>query len=246
MPRYKLTVEYDGTGLVGWQRQNNGMSVQQIIEEACEPFAGHPVRLHVAGRTDAGVHGLGMVAHFDMDRDMPDFKVPRAINHYIGSHRVSIIKCEKVDDDFHARFNCIERSYLYRILCRNGRPALDAGRVWWHQNDLDADAMHEAAQVLVGRHDFSSFRAVQCQAQSPVKSIDEISVTRNGDEIHLRCRARSFLHHQIRNITGTLVLVGQGKWTKDDVQKALDAKDRAAAGPTAPPDGLYFVSAKYD
>jgi len=246
MPRFKLTVEYDGTGLVGWQRQDNGLGVQQIIEDACLIFAGHPVRLFVAGRTDAGVHGLGMVAHFDMDKPIPPHRVQLAINHHTRNHRVSVIKCEEVSEDFHARFSCLERSYLYRILCRAGRPALDDGKVWWHQQRLDTSAMHEAAQILIGKHDFSSFRAVACQAESPLRTLDEITVCdAPNDEIHIRCRARSFLHHQVRNIVGTLSLVGLGKWTKADMQAALDAKDRTKGGPTAPAHGLYFVEAKY-
>lgn len=245
MIRYKLTVEYDGTGLVGWQRQDNGMSVQQVIEEACEIFAGHSVRLFTAGRTDAGVHAFAMAAHFDMERDMPAHKVIQAINHHSRPYRVSIINCERVDENFHARFSCVERSYLYRILTRAGRPALDEGRVWWTRHHLNADAMHEAAQVLIGRHDFTSFRAAQCQANSPIRTLDELTVTRQGEEVHIRCRAQSFLHHQVRNFVGTLELVGQGKWSKEDVKTALEAKDRAKGGPTAPACGLYFVEAKY-
>lgn len=245
MFRYKLTIEYDGTGLVGWQRQDNGPSVQQTIEDSIAKFAAQEVRLHVAGRTDAGVHGLGMVAHFDMESDMDGYKVAQAINHFVKPVRVSILKCEKVNADFHARFSCIERSYLYRILCRQGRPALDEGRVWWVKEKLDATAMNDAAQVLIGRHDFSTFRASQCQADSPLRTLDELSVEQVGEEIHIRCRARSFLHHQVRNIVGTLVQVGRGKWTRQDVQDALDAKDRARGGMTAPACGLYFVEAKY-
>ncbi|WP_135080619.1 tRNA pseudouridine(38-40) synthase TruA [Terasakiella sp. SH-1] len=245
MPRYKLTIEYDGTGLVGWQRQDNGMSVQQAIEDACVIFAGHEVRLHVAGRTDAGVHALGMVAHFDMDKDIPPNKVLLAINHHVKPHRVSILHCEYVDEEFHARFSCVERSYLYRLLCRPGRPALDHMRVWWHQRPLDAVAMNMAAQLLVGHHDFSTFRAAQCQANSPFRTLDEISVEQVGDEIHVRVRAKSFLHHQVRNIVGTLYLIGSGKWSADDLQDALEAKNRAKGGQTAPAHGLYFVEARY-
>lgn len=245
MFRYKLTIEFDGTGLVGWQRQDNGPSVQQTIEEAIAKFARQDVRLHVAGRTDAGVHALGMVAHFDMECDMPAFKVMEATNHFVKPVRVSILKCEKVDEDFHARFSCIERSYLYRILNRRGRPALEDGRVWWHKEKLDAQAMHEAAQVLIGKHDFSTFRASQCQADSPLRTLDELGVSHVGEEIHIRVRARSFLHHQVRNIVGTLAQVGRGKWTKQDVKDALEACDRARGGPTAPACGLYFVEAKY-
>jgi tRNA pseudouridine38-40 synthase len=245
MPRYKLVIEYDGTGLVGWQRQDNGMSVQQAIEDASRIFAGQEIRLHTAGRTDAGVHALGMVAHFDMDKSLRADKVMLAINHLVKPHKISVLKAEIADEDFHARFSCQERSYLYRILCRPARPALDHGRVWWFQRQLDADAMHDAAQILVGKHDFTTFRATHCQATSPLKTIDELNVEKVGDEIHVRCRARSFLHHQVRNIVGSLTLVGREKWTKNDLQNALDAKDRAKGGETAPAYGLYFVEAKY-
>lgn len=245
MPRYKLTIEYDGTGLVGWQRQTNGPSVQQTIEDAIAIFAGHEVRLHVAGRTDAGVHGLGMVAHFDMDKDLPDQKVVQAINSLSRPARVAVLKAERVDEEFHARFSCLERSYLYRILCRPARPALEDGKVWWSMQAMDVGAMHQAAQHLIGRHDFTSFRASQCQANSPLRTLDELTVNQVDQEIHVRCRARSFLHHQVRNIVGTLSLVGTGKWQPIDVKTALEAKDRAKGGPTAPACGLYFVEAKY-
>jgi len=203
------------------------------------------VRLHTAGRTDAGVHALGMVAHFDMDVDLTCNKVQEAINHFVRPEKISILKVEKMDDEFHARFSCLERSYLYRILSRQGRPALDKGRVWWFQRKLDAPAMHEAAQILIGKHDFTTFRATHCQANSPLRTIDELSVEQVGDEIHIRCRARSFLHHQVRNIVGSLCMVGKGKWTKQDLQSALEAKDRRRGGETAPACGLYFVEAKY-
>ncbi|WP_417782744.1 tRNA pseudouridine(38-40) synthase TruA [Terasakiella pusilla] len=245
MPRYKLTIEYDGTGLVGWQRQTNGPSVQQTIEDAISIFAGQDVRLHVAGRTDAGVHGLGMVAHFDMEKDLPDQKVVQAINSLSRPARVAVLAAERVDEEFHARFSCLERSYLYRILCRPARPALEDGKVWWSMQAMDVEAMHEGAQHLIGRHDFTSFRASQCQANSPLRTLDELTVAQVGDEIHVRCRARSFLHHQVRNIVGTLGLVGTGKWQPIDVKTALEAKDRAKGGPTAPACGLYFVEAKY-
>ncbi|MDV7337994.1 tRNA pseudouridine(38-40) synthase TruA [Terasakiella sp. A23] len=245
MPRYKLTIEFDGTGLVGWQRQDNGPSVQQTIEDAIGQFAGHEVRLHTAGRTDAGVHALGMVAHFDMEKALTADKVQQAINHFVRPTRVSILKTEIMDEEFHARFSCLERSYLYRILCRPGRPALDHGRVWWFMRDMDADAMNRAAQYLVGKHDFTTFRATHCQANSPIRTLDELTVERVGAEIHVRCRARSFLHHQVRNIVGTLTMVGRGKWQEIDVKHALEAKNRAKGGETAPACGLYFVEAKY-
>ncbi len=245
MPRYKLTIEFDGTGLVGWQRQNNGPSVQQTIEDAIAQFAGQEVRLHTAGRTDAGVHAFGMVAHFDMDKELTTDKVQQAINHFVRPILVSITLVERVDDEFHARFSCLERSYLYRILSRSGRPALDEGRVWWMQHKLDENVMHEAAQLLIGKHDFTTFRATHCQANSPLRTLDELTVERVGQELHVRCRARSFLHHQVRNIVGSLVWVGRGKWTKQDLKDALEAKNRARGGETAPACGLYFVEAKY-
>ena len=245
MRKYKLTIEYDGTGLVGWQRQDNGPSVQQTIEEACEIFAGHDVRLHVAGRTDAGVHALGMVAHFEMEKNIPANKVLQAINQHTTPSKISIVNCEDVDEDFHARFSCLERSYLYRILCRSGRPALDEKRVWWHKQKLDAQAMHEAAQLLIGHHDFSTFRAASCQGNSPMRTLDDIQVFEVGEEIHVTCRARSFLHHQVRNFVGSLSNVGRGKWTIEDFQAAFEAKDRTKGGQTAPAHGLYFVEAKY-
>jgi len=245
MPRYKLTIEFDGTGLVGWQRQDNGLGVQQIIEDAIAKFAGQETRLHTAGRTDAGVHALGIVAHFDIDRELTSDKVQEAINHFVKPQKVSILKAKIMHDDFHARFDCYERSYLYRILSRKGRPALDQGRIWWFQCPLDVEAMHEAAQLLVGKHDFTTFRATHCQANSPIKTLDELTVERVGDEIHVRCRARSFLHHQVRNIVGSLSMVGKGKWTIDDFRAARDAKDRKRGGQTAPAQGLYFVEAKY-
>jgi tRNA pseudouridine38-40 synthase len=245
MPRYKLTIEFDGTGLVGWQRQDNGPSVQQAIEDACAKFAHQEVRLHTAGRTDAGVHALGMVAHFDMEMDMPVRKLQQAINHHVKPYRVSVLEVEVVDETFHARFECLERSYLYRILCRSARPTLDMGRVWWHQQQLDPQAMHIAAQCLIGNHDFSSFRAIKCQSNSPIRTLDEVSVEQVGAEIHIRVRARSFLHHQVRNIVGTLAMVGKGKWTAQDVKDILEAKDRRRGGETAPACGLYFVEARY-
>jgi len=245
MPRFKLTIEFDGTGLVGWQRQDNGPSVQQAIEEACAKFAHQDVRLHTAGRTDSGVHALGMVAHFDMERDISADKVQQAINHHIKPYRISILKAELVDETFHARFECLERSYLYRILCRRARPALDNGRVWWFQRDLDAKAMHIAAQCMIGKHDFSSFRASKCQSNSALRTMDEITVEQIGNEIHIRVRARSFLHHQVRNIVGTLAMVGKGKWTAQDVKDILEATDRRRGGETAPACGLYFVEARY-
>lgn len=245
MPRYKLTIEYDGGPFVGWQRQANGFSVQEAVETAVGRYCQVEAVVHAAGRTDSGVHALGQVAHVDIPRDDPADKVRDALNFHLRPHPVCIVAAEAVDDDFHARFSARERSYVYRILNRRSPPALDAGRVWWVGAALDAEAMHEAAQALVGHHDFTTFRARECQAQSPMKTLDEIAVTREGDEIRLFVRARSFLHHQVRNMTGTLRLVGEGKWSKADVAAALAACDRAAGGPTAPPQGLYFLRVEY-
>ncbi|MCW8836337.1 MAG: tRNA pseudouridine(38-40) synthase TruA [Rhodospirillales bacterium] len=248
MARFKLTIEYDGTDFVGWQRQDNGLGVQQVVEEAVKGFCGETVTVHVAGRTDAGVHALGQVAHFDLGRDAAPDTVRDALNFHMKAWPVSIIAAEEVpggDDGFHARFTARERAYLYRITNRRAPLALNRNRTWWVPFPLDADAMDKAAKVLIGRHDFTSFRAAQCQAESPVKTLDVLDVERSGEELHVRARARSFLHHQVRNLVGTLKLVGEGKWTADDVRRALDARDRSAAGPTAPAAGLYLVEVLY-
>jgi tRNA pseudouridine38-40 synthase len=245
LTRYKLTVEYDGAPFVGWQRQDNGASVQQALEDAVTGFCGETVLVEGAGRTDAGVHALGQVAHVDIEKETDAGTVRDALNYHLRGVPVSVLGAEAVDDDFHARFSAKERSYLYRILDRRPPPAVDQGRVWWVPVDLDAEAMHAAAQCLIGYHDFSTFRAAQCQADSPVKTLDDLRVTRAGDEIHIRARARSFLHHQVRNFAGTLRLVGEAKWSADDVAAALAAKDRTRGGPTAPPEGLYLVSVAY-
>ncbi|MCW8914349.1 MAG: tRNA pseudouridine(38-40) synthase TruA [Magnetovibrio sp.] len=246
MVRYRITVEYDGGPYVGWQRQDNGLGVQQVIEEAIIAFSGETAHVQCAGRTDAGVHGLGQVAHFDLQRDdITANAVQGALNYHTKPHPVAVTAVEVVDEDFHARFSATEREYLYRILNRRARAALEHGHVWWVPQPLNATAMHEAAQVLVGQYDFSSFRASHCQAKSALKTLDQLDVSRVGDEIHIKARARSFLHHQVRNMVGTLMEVGRGKWTVDDVRAARDAKDRSAAGQTAPPDGLYLVRDGY-
>lgn len=245
MTRYKLLIEFDGGPFVGWQRQDNGPSVQQSLEEAVTEFCGETRLVEGAGRTDAGVHALGQVAHVDIDKETDADTVRDALNYHLRDQPITVLGAETVAADFHARFSARERAYLYRILDRRPPPSLDKGRVWWVPANLDADAMQEAARLLPGRHDFSTFRAVQCQADSPVKTLDALSVARAGDEIHIAARARSFLHHQVRNFAGTLKLVGEGKWTAADVADALAARDRARGGPTAPPQGLYLTEVVY-
>ena len=245
MPRYKLTIEYDGGPYQGWQWQDHGPSVQGAIEAAAEGLNGEPTLVYGAGRTDSGVHALAQVAHMDLIKDIREDKVRDALNFHLGDHPVSILNAEAVDDDFHARFSATERSYLYRIVDRRPKLALERGRVWRVPYKVDADLMHGAAQSLIGRHDFTSFRDTQCQAQSPVKTLDELTVLRAGGEVHIHVRATSFLHKQVRSIVGTLVEVGRGKWTPHMVAKALAAKDRKACGPVAPPDGLYLVKVSY-
>ena len=245
MPRFKLTIEYDGTPFVGWQRQDNGPSVQAALEDAVRGYCQVDTLVQGAGRTDAGVHALGQVAHVDLPRDDRPEVVANALNAHLRPHPIAVLKAEKVGEDFHARFSALERGYVYRIVNRHAPAVLEINHAWWLSAPLDAAAMHEAAQVLVGKHDFSSFRAAACQTDSPVKTLDEISVTRDGDIIAVRVRARSFLHHQVRNFVGTLKFVGEGKWSPADVKRALEACNRAAAGPTAPPDGLYLTHVRY-
>jgi tRNA pseudouridine38-40 synthase len=245
MPRYKLTIEYDGGPFVGWQRQANGRSVQQAIEEAILGFAGETVTLHGAGRTDAGVHALGQVAHVDLVRDWPVDTVRDALNAHLRPEPVAILWAEKVADDFDARFSARKRHYLYRISDRRAPLALDAGRVLAVPQKLDAETMHAAAQALVGKHDFTTFRAAECQAKSPVKTLDRLDVSREGDEIAIRATARSFLHHQVRSMAGTLKRVGEGAWPVPAVAEALAARDRDRCGPVAPPHGLYLVKVEY-
>lgn len=245
MPRYKLTIEYDGGPFRGWQWQDNVPSVQAVLEAAAEGLNGEPTQVYGAGRTDAGVHALGQVAHMDLGKDLRDDKVRDAMNYHLGDHPVSVLRAEAVQDDFHARFDARERHYLYRMIDRRARLALDKGRVWRVPYKLDADAMHEAAQLFVGQHDFTTFRDTQCQSKSPVKTIDEVTVLRAGEEIHIHLRALSFLHKQVRSFTGTLNEVGRGNWDLSDVAAALAAIDRTACGPVAPPDGLYLIKVDY-
>ena len=243
--RILISIEYDGAPFVGWQRQDNGNSVQAEIEAAAEAFIGTPTRVAGAGRTDAGVHATGQVAHLDVPDRFDANRVMQALNAHLGEVPVTIHHACEVPATIHARFSAMSRRYLYRILPRRQKPALDLGRLWHHRQPLDSNRMHKAAQYLIGRHDFTSFRASQCQADSPVRTLDKLNVEQVGDEIHIYAEARSFLHHQVRNITGTLALVGMGKWDVIDVQHALAACDRAAAGPTAPPWGLYLVGVDY-
>jgi len=245
MPRFKLTIEYDGTGFAGWQRQDNGPSIQAVLEAALKAYCQIDIVVQVAGRTDAGVHALGQVAHADIPRDDPPEVVVNALNAHLRPHPVAVLSAIRVSDGFHARFSALERAYEYRFVNRRAPLALDGNRAWWISHALDASVMHDTAQVLVGKHDFTSFRAVACQADSPVRTLDELSVTRQGEEILVRVRARSFLHHQVRNIVGTLKLVGERKWTRKDVADALSARHRSRAGPTAPACGLYLVSVRY-
>ncbi|MEQ8325557.1 tRNA pseudouridine(38-40) synthase TruA [Parvibaculum sp.] len=246
MPRYKLTIEYDGSPFVGWQAQTNGLSVQQVLQDGIKGFCGQDVKVNGAGRTDAGVHALGQVAHIDLETEVACDTLRDAVNAHLRPHPVAIVEAEQVPDAFEARFSAVKRHYMYRIVNRRAPLTLDRGQAWLVHKPLDADAMHAAAQALVGRHDFTTFRSVQCQAKSPVKTVDEISVARYADEIEIVCRARSFLHNQVRSFVGTLRQVGEGKWTKRDVEKALAAKDRAACGPVAPPDGLYLLQVDYE
>jgi tRNA pseudouridine38-40 synthase len=243
--RYRLTLEYDGTPFVGWQRQDNGPSVQGALEAAIEKLSGERVTVTGAGRTDAGVHALGQVAHFDLAKTFEPGKIRDALNYHLRPDPVSVLQAAEADEQFHARFSATARRYLFRILNRRSPPALEAGKVWHVSPKLDAEAMHAAAQFLVGQHDFTTFRAAECQAQSPVKTLDRLDVSQRGEEIHIEASARSFLHHQIRSFAGTLKLVGEGKWQPRDVKKALDARDRAACGPVAPPEGLYLVRVDY-
>ena len=245
MPRYKITLEYDGAGFVGWQRQENGLSVQQVLEEAIERFCGQAATTFAAGRTDSGVHALGQVVHFNLERAHPPDTVRDALNFHLKSAAAAVLEAETVGDEFHARLSARRRAYRYRIVNRPAPPTLERGRAWWVPAALDAGAMAEAARVLVGRHDFTTFRASGCQARSPVKTLDALEVERAGDEILIEARARSFLHHQVRNFVGTLERVGAGKWTANDVHAALEARDRAAGGPTAPACGLYLVEVVY-
>ncbi len=245
MPRFKITLEYDGTDLCGWQKQDTSPSVYQYLEEAIFKLSGERPQIFVAGRTDAGVHALGQVAHFDLERELGTENVRRGINSLIETGQIAVINAEIVDQEFHARFSAKKRHYLYRILNRPSPSPLDRNRIWHLSDKLDHHSMNEASKVLIGTHDFTSFRTVECQAESPVKTLSTLSVERLDDEIHIKASAQSFLHHMVRNIVGSLKLVGIGKWRAQDLKNALEARDRGHAGPTAPAQGLYLTKVDY-
>ena len=245
MTRWRLTIEYDGGPFMGWQRQEHGPSVQQMLEEALQRMTAEKAQFTAAGRTDAGVHALAMSAHVDVTRELTPHRLREGLNALVRPQPISVLEVQSVADDWHARFSCTGRRYLYRILGRRAPPALDAGRVWHVAVPLNVEAMSEGASHLIGRHDFTTFRSAQCQSDSPVKTLDLLDVTTVGEEIHVTAAARSFLHHQVRSMVGCLVLVGRGQWAPEDIKEALEAKDRAALGFNAPPQGLYFVEAVY-
>jgi len=246
MPRYKLTIEYDGRPFVGWQIQDNGLSVQGVLVEAVRGFSGEQVTVGGAGRTDAGVHALGQVAHIDLTRNWDAEKVRDALNAHLRPHPVAVVTAEQVDATFDARFSAIKRHYLYRIINRRADLTFERGRAWRIAKPLNSAAMHTAAQRFVGRHDFTTFRSSECQAKSPEKTLDQLDVHRIRDDIHIVASARSFLHTQVRSMVGALALVGEGRWTADDISLALYARNRNACAPVAPPDGLYLTSVDYE
>ncbi|RZF66219.1 tRNA pseudouridine(38-40) synthase TruA [Sphingomonas populi] len=245
MTRFALTVEYDGRPFMGWQRQTHGPSVQAAIETAAHAITGETIAVHAAGRTDAGVHATGMRAHLDITRDIAPFRLMEALNAKLRPHPVAILTCEAVADDWHARFSCVARHYAYRIVTRRAPLTFETGLAWRVPQELDVAAMAEGARRLIGRHDFTTFRSAHCQADSPLRTLDRLDVSASGDRIVVSASARSFLHHQVRSMVGCLALVGQGKWSADDISAALDARDRAALGFNAPSDGLYFLRADY-
>ena len=245
MTRWRLTIEYDGGPFMGWQRQEHGPSVQQALEEALNSMTGELAAVHAAGRTDAGVHALAMSAHVEIEKTLTEHRLREGLNALVRPQPISVLSAKHAPDDWHARFSCVGRRYLYRILNRRAPPALETGRVWHIGADLDLDAMREGAAMLVGRHDFTTFRSAHCQSESPVKTLDRLEVRRNGDEIRIEAAARSFLHHQVRSMVGCLALVGRGQWMPADIKSALDARDRSTLGFNAPPHGLYFVEAIY-
>jgi tRNA pseudouridine38-40 synthase len=246
MPRYRLTLEYDGRPYKGFQAQADLPSVQEAVEKAVKAFSGQTLRLQAAGRTDTGVHATGQVIHLDLDKAWPAATVRNALNAHLIDEAVVVLDAELAVGDWHARFSATERRYLYRVLNRWSPPALDRGRVWHVKKPLDAEAMHHAAQALIGHHDFTTFRDLQCQAKSPMKTLDVARVSRVGEEVHLEFASRSFLHRQVRSMAGTLAEVGIGRWTAQDVKDALEAKDRTACGPVAPAEGLYLTGVSYE
>jgi tRNA pseudouridine38-40 synthase len=246
MPRYKLTIEYDGTPFIGWQVQDHGVSVQGVITDAIAAFTGERATVAGAGRTDAGVHALGQIAHVDLAREWDGGTVRDALNSHLRPHPVAVLTAERVADDFDARFSAVKRHYLYRVVNRRADLTLEQNRAWRVPRPLDDKAMNEAAQKLVGKHDFTTFRAAECQARSPLKTLDRLDITRYGDELRVRASAPSFLQHQVRSMAGSLIHVGEGKWSADDLASALAARDRARCGQVAPPHGLYLVRVDYD
>lgn len=245
MTRFALTLEFDGAPFMGLQRQAHGPSVQQAVEEAVHAVTGETATLHAAGRTDAGVHALAMRVHVDIEKRIDAFRLMEALNYHLRPDPIAVLACEEKPDDWHARFSCVGRAYLYRIVNRRAPLTLDRGKVWQVTQPLDAEAMHRAARALIGRHDFTTFRSVHCQARDPVKTLDRLDVERRGHEVRIHAAARSFLHHQVRSMVGCLALVGMGRWTETQVGEALAARDRQALGLNAPPDGLYFTQAIY-
>jgi tRNA pseudouridine38-40 synthase len=245
MARYKLTIEYDGTRFVGWQRQAQGLSIQGLLEDAIAKFTHQTVSVRGAGRTDAGVHALGQVAHVDLAKDWAPGRVRDAMNYHLRPHAIGIVGSDIVGDAFDARFSAIKRHYRFRLLTRRAPPIIERNRVWWTMQDLDAAAMHDAAQAFIGKHDFTTFRAAQCQAASPVKTLDRFDVRRAGEEIVCEVSARSFLHHQVRSMVGSLKLVGEGKWPVAEIASALAARNRERCGPVSPASGLYLVAVDY-
>lgn len=245
MPRYKLTIEYDGRPFRGWQIQDHEPTVQGSLERAAKALTGEAIRVHGAGRTDAGVHARGQVAHIDLPKALRADRVRDALNAYLRPDPIAVLHAEEIAGDFEARFSAIKRHYLYRIINRRPDLALDAGQAWRVPQPLDAAAMDVAAKRLLGKHDFTTFRATECQAKSPIKTLDQLDVVREGDHIHIKTSARSFLHNQVRSMVGSLVWVGNGRWSANDLQASLDAKDRTACGPVAPPDGLYLMQVDY-
>ena len=245
MPRYKLTIEYDGAPFAGWQIQADQATVQGVLTAAVAAFAGESTLVQGAGRTDAGVHARGQVAHVDLAKDWDADTVRDALNAHLRPHPVAVLAAQKAADDFNARSSALKRHYLYRIVNRRADLTLDLGRAWRVPRPLDVKAMHAAAQHLVGKHDFTTFRSTECQAKSPVKTLDQLDVLRDGEEVTVRASARSFLHNQVRSMVGSLVTVGEGKWPADDIKRALDARDRTACGQVAPPDGLYLMRVDY-